>query len=112
MKIINLYDKRIYIQYKHSVCSFAALFVLVVTIFAIVVPFYIAYYIYHDWWSQHKTVYEQPIVKYQHKFIFLAEYSNESVETDAQLVACNSFKYLNELLADYPDCSSIKVSIC
>lgn len=110
MKILNLYNKRVYVKYKHSICSFAAFFVLIVTIFAVVVPFYIAFYVYHDWWSKHNTIYEQPIVKYQHKYMFMAEHGDTVVGEGTKLVACNSFKYLNELLADFSDCSSIKVS--
>lgn len=112
MKILNLYNKSIYIKYKHSVCSFAALFVLSVTIFTAVVPFYIAYFLYHDLWSQYKTIYEQPNVKFQHKYIFMAEHGSGGINaavTDTKIVACNSYKYLNEVLDDFPDCSSIKV---
>lgn len=66
---------------------------------------------YHDWWSQHETIYEQPMVKFQHKFIFMAEHGDldNALLMDRRLVACNSFKYLNELLTDFPDCASIKV---
>lgn len=101
-------------KYKHSVCSFAAFFVLIVTVFAIVMPFYIAFYMYHDWWSQHKILYEQPIVKFQHQFIFMAEHDdlNNAFLMEKRLVACTSYTYLNDILGDFVDCSSVKVGTC
>lgn len=113
MKILNLHSKNIHVQYKHSVCSFAALFVLIATIFTAVVPFYVIFYLYHDLWSQYKIVYEQPTVKFQYKYIFMAENSilngGGTTAEDTKIVTCHSYNYLNDLLSEIPECSTIKV---
>lgn len=116
MKLITLHRRYTSINYKNSLCSFATLFVISVTIFAIIAPFYIAFSLFHDLWSQYKLVYEQPDVRFDYKYIFTAEFTKASVgevempAIDTKVAVCSSYKYLNKALNDPMECSMIKVS--
>lgn len=115
MKLITLYRRYTSINYKNSLCSFATLFVISVTIFAIVAPFYIAFSLFSDLWSQYKVVYEQPDIRFEYKYIFTAEFTKSSAaeaeisSIDTKIVVCSSYKYLNKALNDAMECSMIKV---
>lgn len=77
MKLLNLYSRKVSISYRHSICSFAAVYVAVLTTFAIVVPFYVVFSINGDLWAtqyQHKMVYEQPVINFQYQYILMAEH--------------------------------------
>lgn len=117
MKLITLYKRKTSINYKNSLFSFATLFVISVTIFAVVAPFYIAVSLFSDLWSQYKIVYEQPDIRFEYKYIFTAEYTKGRV-TDAEIptddtkvVVCSSYKYLNKAMNDAMECSMIKVTL-
>lgn len=114
MKLLTLHRRNAYIRYKHTICSLAAIFVLLATILTVILPFYIAFYLFNDTWSQYKIIYEQPDVKFQYKYIFVAEYSPAQADNenslDSTVTACSSYEYLNELFEDFPECSMIKVS--
>lgn len=120
MKLFVVHRKNIYTNYKQSLCSFATFFVIIVTVFTIILPFYITFSLYHDTWPQQKIVYEQPDIKFQYNYIFLAEHiniqqSNEnSVENVFPIVStksltCNSYKYLIDAVGSIPECSIVKV---
>lgn len=114
MKLLTLHRRNAYIQYKHTICSYAALFVLLAAILTVILPFYSAFYLFNDVWAQYKIIYEHPDVKFQYKYIFVAEYSNANAEgenaLDSTVTACSSYSYLNELFEDFSECSMIKVS--
>lgn len=59
-------------------------------------------------------VYEHPDVKFQYKYIFVAEYSPVHVENenslDSTVTTCSSYEFLNELFEDFSECSMIKVN--
>lgn len=77
MKLLNLYNRKVSISYRHSICSFAAVYVAVLTTFAIVVPFYVIFSINGDLWAtqyQHKIVYEQPVINFQYQYILMSEH--------------------------------------
>lgn len=113
MKLLTLHRRNTHINYKHSVCSLAAAFVLLAALLSILLPFYIAFYLYNDLWSQYKIIYEQPNVIFHHKYIFVAEHmaigNDDATQTNTKITACNSFKYLNEALNNHPECAIIKV---
>lgn len=139
MKLLNLYNRKVSISYKHSFCSFAALFVIVLTVFTIVMPFYVIFSINHDLWSSHnKIVYEQPTIHFQYKYILLTEHSStsttsypiteefpEETKTDVlgapvniqnmkptKLMAWSSYDYFNQLMDNWQKSVSIKVKHC
>lgn len=115
MKLLTLHKRNSYIQYKHTICSWAAFFVLLATILTVILPFYIAFYLFNDIWSQYKITYEHPDVRFQYKYMFVAEYtsSHADVESsfDTSVTTCSSYEYLNRLFEDYSECSMIKVRI-
>lgn len=77
MKLLNLYSRKVSISYRHSICSFAAVYVAVLTTFAIVVPFYVVFSINGDLWAtqhRYKIVYEQPVINFQYQYILMAEH--------------------------------------
>lgn len=116
MKLITLYKRNTSINYKNSLCSFATLFVISVSVFAIVAPFYIAFLLFNDLWSQYKIVYEQPDIRFEYKYIFTAEFTKisavdaEMTADDTKVVVCSSYKYLSKALSDAMECSLIKVN--
>lgn len=116
MKLITLYRKNTSINYKNSLCSFATLFVISVSVFAIIAPFYIAFSLFNDLWSQYKVVYEQPDIRFEYKYIFTAEFTKisavdgEMPAVDTRVVVCSSYKYLSKAMIDAMECSLIKVN--
>lgn len=114
MKLLTLHKRNTYIRYKHTICSWAAIFVFLAAILTVILPFYIAFYLFNDIWSQYKIVYEHPDVRFQYRYTFLAEYSASSVDAessyDSSVTTCSSYEYLNRLFEDFSDCSVIKVS--
>lgn len=120
MKIFTLHQRPIYINYKQSLCSFAAFFVFVTTLFTAIVPFYITYLIHHKSWHQQIVAYEQPNIQFKYNYIFLAEYINTEYSNENQIesdnpevitksLVCSSYKSLTEILEDNAECSTIKV---
>lgn len=109
MKLLTLHRRNAYIQYKHTFCSWAAVFVILGAILTVILPFYFAFYLFNDIWSQYKITYEHPDVKFQYKYIFVAEYMGENA-LDTTVTTCTSYNYLNELFEDFSECSMIKVS--
>lgn len=113
MKLITLHKRNAYIRYKHTICSWAAIFVLLTMILTVLLPFYIAFYMFDDIWSQYKIIYEHPDVHFQYKYIFKADYSSSNAENenpyDSTVTTCSSYEYLNELFDDFSECSMIKV---
>lgn len=113
MKLLTLHKRNAYICYKHTVCSWAALFVLSAAILTILLPFYFAFYLFNDIWSQYKVIFEHPDVKFQYKYIFVGEYLPTSAQPeksyDSTVTTCSSYEYFNELFEDFSECSMIKV---
>lgn len=114
MKLLTLHKRNSYIQYKHTICSWAATFVFLATILTVILPFYFAFHLFNDIWSQYKIVYEHPDVKFQYKYIFVGEYNNANADAgnvfDTTVTTCSSYNYLNEIFQDFSECSMIKVS--
>lgn len=115
MKLLTLYRRNACVQYKHTICSWAAIFVFLATILTIIVPFYIVVHLFHDIWSQYKIIYEHPDVKFLYKYIFVAEHipygTENSNSMDSVATRCTSYNYLNELFDDSSECSVIKASV-
>lgn len=113
MSLLNLYKNAVYVKYKHSICSFAGIFVGISTIFAIVTPFYVAFYLYHDLWSQYKTIAELPDIQFQHNYLLLSEHSVPAAAdspSETKLMGSSTYKFLRDLMSDQPECSIVKVS--
>lgn len=113
MKLLTLHKKISHINYKHSICSFATLFVISTTIFAVLAPFYIVSGLYKDSWSEYKIVYEQPDVLFKHNYIISAEFLKtvqDELMPPRKIIACSTYKYLNDIFGETPSCSHFKVS--
>lgn len=114
MKLLTVHRRNAYIKYKHTLCSWAATFVILGAILTVILPFYFAFYLFNDIWSQYKIIYEHPDVKFQYKYIFVAEYSGINSDglnsLESTVAACSSYDYLNQLFDDFSECSMIKVS--
>lgn len=114
MKLLTLHRRNTYVKYKHTMCSWAAFFVLFATILTVILPFYLAFYLFNDIWSQYKVIYQHPDVRFQYKYIFIGEYNKLNAAGDdtydTTVTTCTSFNYLNEVFKDYSECSAIKVS--
>lgn len=113
MKLITLYKRNAYIKYKHTICSWATVFVFSATVLTIILPFYIAFFLFNDIWQQYKIIYEHPDLKFQYKYMFVAEHiarnpDNENV-IDSTVTSCSSYDYLNGVFDDFSQCSVIKV---
>lgn len=113
MKLITLHKRTAYIQYKNTICSWTASFVFLSIILTIWFPYYLAFHLFSDVWSQNKIIYEQPDIRFQYKYIFVAEL--EPTETEnldgftSSSIACTSYSFLNQFSDTYPDCSTIRV---
>lgn len=114
MKLLTLYRRNACVQYKHTICSWAAIFVFLATIFTILLPLYVASNLFHDIWSQYKIIYEHPDVKFQYKYIFVAEHFPRNVDNqspmESMVTRCTSYDNLNRLFVDSGECSVIKVN--
>uniref|UniRef100_A0A1B0DG49 Transmembrane protein 231 n=1 Tax=Phlebotomus papatasi TaxID=29031 RepID=A0A1B0DG49_PHLPP len=102
MKLLTIHSKSVNINYKHSLCSFATLFVAITTLSALLIPFYIVIFANTDLWHQTVTIYEQPNITFMYKYNFLAITENEEV------VACSSVPYVNQILENVQKCATIK----
>lgn len=103
MRLINLYrNQTTLITYKHSLCSFPAFAIAVVTIFTFTVPFFIVHSINLSVWRQDILVPEQPHVIFPYKYLLLAELSGNRV------ITCSSFDDYNHATDILNLCDSIR----
>lgn len=116
MKIATLYTTSVKISYKHSIFSFAAFFVFIATIFTIITPIYLIVYTNNDLWHQPKTIYEQPTVSFQYKYILMAEHgtslemnSENVVNSDSALAVISSFGYFNQITESWQKRGTVRV---
>lgn len=107
MSLISLHRKYSFVDYQNKLCSFAALFTLCVILISIVLPFVWIFKINNNNFalSDDKIAFEQPMVKFQYKYIFIAEHSYES---ESKSIICSSFGHLNELTGP-ENCAKIKI---
>lgn len=115
MKLLTLYNKKVFISYKHSVCSFATFFTFIVTVFTVVVPFYVVLYVNGDLWMQPKFTNEYPKVTFQYRFLMinehnmLANFGGTDPANSMQLVMASSFGGFNQMTEKFQQSTSIKV---
>ncbi|XP_059617058.1 uncharacterized protein LOC132261985 [Phlebotomus argentipes] len=102
MKLLTIHSKSVNISYKHSLCSFATLFVAITTLSALLIPFYIVIFANADLWHHTVTIYEQPNITFTYKYNFVAIRENEDI------VACSSLPYVSNLLQDVQKCAKIE----
>lgn len=107
MKLLTIFKKPVNIQYKHQICSVAFYFVLLTTIFTVIIPFIIVHTTNSVTWNENLILYEQPTVKFPYKFLLVAELNDGS--DLMKTVTCSSFSNFNEKVQDLDECSSIKV---
>lgn len=105
MGLISLHRKYSFIDYQHHLCSFASLIKLVALIGAFFVPIILILKLNST--ENHFVTFEQPVVKFQYKYILIAE---NSVENEAgKDILCSSFDILNQF-NETKKCSKIQIS--
>jgi len=105
MGLISLHRKYSFIDYQHHLCSFASLIKLVALIGAFFVPIILILKLNST--ENHFVTFEQPVVKFQYKYILIAENSVEN-ETGKDIL-CSSFDVLNQF-NETKKCSKIQIS--
>lgn len=111
MKLLTLYNKNVFISYKHSVCSFATFFAGISLIFIVIVPLYMICYVNNNLWSQPYMVWEQPQVKFRYNYILLAEHQNIDNNAVNQIIVISSYDQLNVETEPFQTSATIKVNI-
>lgn len=135
MKPITLFTRPARIVYKHSVCSQAALLVLVLTIVTVLVPFYTTFGLNGVIWeteNQHRTELLQPEVRFSFRYILVGEFHGSGDDASVQMVpdeeeiaasddlsendridfhtrVFTSYSFLNDLMTNQQHSISIKV---
>lgn len=105
MGLISLHRKYSFIDYQHHLCSCASLIKLIALIGAFLVPIILILKL-NSTESQFVT-FEQPVVKFQYKYILVAENSVDN-ETGKD-IQCSSFDILNQFNGT-KKCSKIQIS--
>lgn len=105
MGLVSLHRKYSFIDYQHHLCSFASLIKLVALIGAFFVPIILILKLNST--ESHFVTFEQPVVKFQYKYILFAENSVEN-ETGKDIL-CSSFDVLNQF-NETKKCSKIQIS--
>lgn len=105
MSLISLHRKYTFIDFQNRLCSIPALVTLVIVVSSVLLPFYIILKINDNEISSEVVKYEQPMVKFQYKYIFIAEHSMEN----GKVVICSSFSFLKNR-NDIQKCSKLRIS--
>lgn len=108
MKLFTVHRNTLNINYKHQLCSIAFLFVILVTILTIVLPFVVIHSTNRETWKQSLMIYEQPNVKFIYQYIFTAILQDDD-DDKKNMITCSSFPFYNELTQEFQECSDIKV---
>lgn len=106
MALITLHRRYSFVDYQHNLCSFATLITILALIVVIALP--LAGILRMNHFEKFFIVYEQPIVKFQYKYLIFAENSMES--EDSKAIMCSTFDFLNVYENITEQCSKIKVS--
>ncbi|KAL7045320.1 hypothetical protein ACKWTF_002190 [Chironomus riparius] len=105
MGLISLHRKYSFIDYQHHLCSFASLIKLIAIISAFLIPIVLILKL--NITESQFLSFEQPIVKFQYKYILVAE---NSVDNDTgKGILCSSFDALNQF-NETKKCSKIQIS--
>lgn len=107
MSLVSLHKKYSFVDYQNQLCSLAAFVTFLIVLLSIILPFFLVYNVNNSKFSSSDdlVIYEQPMVKFQFKFIYLAE---NSMESGGKVILCSSFDILNRLV-ETPNCAKIKV---
>lgn len=107
MSLISLHRKYSFVDYQNSLCSFAALVTFLIILTSLVLPFIWIYNINGSNFSlaDDVIVFDQPMVKFQFKYIFVAEHSMDS---EQKAILCSSFDALNQQ-EGVGNCAKLKV---
>lgn len=117
MKILNLYSTSVKITYKNSICSCAAFFVFLSTVFVVITPIYLIIYTSNDLWYQPKIFYEQPSISFQYRYILIGEHDANvdnseyisAADGSSSLAVISSFGYLNEVTESWQKRAAVRV---
>lgn len=106
MNLLSLHRKYVFINFQNSLCSIAAFITLGLVILSIALPFVWILKINNNKLPSSSDVikYEQPMVKFQYKYIFIAI---NSMENDGKVMMCSSFDFLKQSV-EMDNCAKIK----
>lgn len=106
MNLISLHRKYVFINFQNSICSIAAFISLSLVILSIALPFVWIFKLNNNKLPSSSDVikYEQPIVKFKYKYIFIAM---NSMENDGKVMMCSSFDFLKQRV-EMDNCAKIK----
>lgn len=111
MKLITFHHRNVHVSYKNTVCSFASLFYIAITLLTIIIPIYLVLLLSPRVQLENSMIWEQPSVQFKYQYNFMG-----LLRTEHKAVACSSFPYQRFLIDDAKErsaaieCSSIKVS--
>lgn len=107
MSLITLHRKYSSVDYENRLCSIAAFLTLIIILLTITLPFVWIFKMNDNRFSSSSDFikFEQPMVKFPYKYILIAE---QPMETEAKLVICSSFDFLNQL-GETKDCAKIRL---
>lgn len=105
MGLISLHRKYFFIDYQHNLCSFASLIKFTALVTAFLIP--ITLILKLNSLQSHFVTFEQPVVKFQYKYLLTAENSVDN-ETRSDIL-CSSFEILNRY-NETEKCTKIRVS--
>lgn len=115
MKLFNIFTKPLQVTYKHQICSFAFLFVLLVALLTAILPAVIVYRTNKEEWKSQLIIYEQPHVKYNHEYVVHASFIERdqqlAMDVERKTVVCSSYSQFTGQLdsVSSQECSSIEV---
>lgn len=118
MKILTLYSTSVQTTYKNSICSCAAVFVFLSSVFIVIAPMYLIVYTSNDLWYQPKIFYEQPTISFQYKYILMGEHDSSvdnidyssAVDGSTSLAVMSSFGYFNEITESLQKRGTVRVN--
>ncbi|KAG5674426.1 hypothetical protein PVAND_004398 [Polypedilum vanderplanki] len=106
MGLISLHRKYSFVDYQHHICSFASLFTLLSLSCAVLLPIICLVQLKNN--QNYFIIYEQPMVKFQYKYLIIAE--NSMQNEDGKDIMCTSFEYLQQFKNKTEKCNKIAVS--
>ncbi|XP_001962533.3 transmembrane protein 231 [Drosophila ananassae] len=110
MKFIPLHTTNTAIVYKNSLCSFASLLVLAFIALSVMIPVLLVSLLSpYSGISESRVLYEQPIIEFDYKYLFVATTEPKEEGEPESMVACSTFRYFNSKLGDFTNsCSATK----
>lgn len=108
MGLITLHRKYSFVDYQNSLCSFASMITIITLLTASILPLIWIFQVNSYQFSLRNDLiaFEQPMVKFQFKYIFVFEHSMD--DFSGKVMICSSFDNINSQLGTHEDCAKLK----